>query len=158
MPFWPESVLTPAVPVSTSLFGEGVVESGWLISMAPMSGRLPPGCGRALPSWSEAKAASGSAPLRAGLATLFSNGTMPLGLSTPPPVSGSIAAKMALAAMFSASPGLLPATSLPKTLWPLVAVIVPKMSGPKVDPAVSLTTELPTTILLAMSSWAAPSR
>ena len=36
------------------------------------------------------------------------SGTMPLALSWPPPVSGSIAAKMALAAMFSRSPGMLP--------------------------------------------------
>ena len=70
-----------------------------------MSGRLPAGRGRAVPSWSVAPAASGSPPLSAGLSRLFRSGTTPLALSRPPPVSGSIAAKMALAAMFSRSPG-----------------------------------------------------
>ena len=41
-------VLAAAVPVSTSFLAEAVVESGWLISIEPMSGRLPTGCGRAL--------------------------------------------------------------------------------------------------------------
>ena len=50
-------------------------------------------------------AARKSAPLSAGLSTLFLSGTTPLALSWPPPVSGSIVAKMALAAMFSRSPG-----------------------------------------------------
>ena len=53
---------------------------------------------------------------------------MPLAASWPPPVAGSMLAKMALAAMFSRSPGMLPATSLPKTLWPLLRLMVPKMS------------------------------
>ena len=72
-----------------------LVESAWLISIEPMSGRLPAGSGRAVPpSWPTELAASGSAPLRAGLVMLLRSGTMPLALSSPPPVSGSIAAKI----------------------------------------------------------------
>ena len=41
------SVLSPPVPVSTSLLAVAPVESDWLISTEPMSGRLP--AGRGLP-------------------------------------------------------------------------------------------------------------
>ena len=50
-----------------------------------------------VPSWPVALDASGSAPLSAGLSVLFRSGTMPLAASWPPPVAGSMAAKMALA-------------------------------------------------------------
>ena len=53
-------VLAAAVPVSTSFLAEAVVESGWLISIEPMSGRLPAGCGRALvPVWPVARRRAG---------------------------------------------------------------------------------------------------
>ena len=73
-------VSTPPVPVSTSLLGEAWVERVWLRSAAPMSGRLPAGCGRAWPSWSVGKAASGSPPLSAGLVMLLRSGMIPSGI------------------------------------------------------------------------------
>ena len=76
----------------------------------------------------------GSPALSAGLATLLRSATVPSGPSLPPPVAGSIAAKMALGATRSRSPAMLPATSLPNTLWPLLKVIVPEMSGPDGSP------------------------
>ena len=72
-----------------------------------------------------ADAAKRSPPLSAGLSRLFRSGTTPLALSRPPPVAGSIAAKMAQAAMFSRSPAGLAPMSLPKMLWPLLEVMVP---------------------------------
>ena len=101
-------VCAASVPVSTSLLGEGWVESVWLRSAAPMSGRLPAGCGRAWPSWSVGRAASGSPPLSAGLSTLLRSGTMPAELSWPPPVAGSMAANSRLGAMPCRSPMIAP--------------------------------------------------
>ena len=60
-------------------------------------------------------------------------------------------AKMALAAMFSRSAGLLPSTSLPKMLWPLLAVMAPRISG-STTPTSYGAAEFPATMLLAMSS------
>ena len=48
MPAQPLRVLAALLPVITSLLAEVVVESAWLISTEPMSGRLPAGSGRAL--------------------------------------------------------------------------------------------------------------
>ena len=56
------------LPVRTSLLAVGLVESGWLISIEPMSGRLPAGSGRlVVPSWPKEPAVIGSAAERAGL-------------------------------------------------------------------------------------------
>ena len=53
-------VLAAAVPVSTSFLAEAVVDRAWLISIEPVSGRLPAGCGRALvPFWPTAALPSG---------------------------------------------------------------------------------------------------
>ena len=57
---------------------------------------------------------------------------------------------MALGATFSRSPAMLPATSLPKTLWPLLKVMAPEMSS--VSYRRLAYAQLPATMLLAMSS------
>ena len=74
------------------------------------------------------------------------SGTMPSALSWPPPVAGSMAAKMGWRRCSRRSPEMLPATSLPKTLWPLLTVIV---AG---DVGVDRRPRLPATMLLAMST------
>ena len=61
-------MLAALLPVMTSLLAVGLVESGWLISIEPMSGRLPAGSGRlVVPSWPKLLAVIGSAAERAGL-------------------------------------------------------------------------------------------
>ena len=75
------------------------------------------------------------APPSAGFVAASSRATVsvgPLAASTPPatpvPAIGAVAANTDWAAMFSRSPAMLPLTSLPNRLWPLLSVTAPLMS------------------------------
>ena len=111
----------------------------WFSSKAPMSGLVPAGCGRTSPRWSVAGASAGSAPASAGLSAASRRAMVWVG----PPLSASPPANSRLAGTFSRSPGALPSTSLPKMLWPLLAVMPPATSGSVLPVAV-----LPATMLL----------
>ena len=123
LPRPPEMVLTALVPVRVSLLLLGWVESVWFSSAAPMSGELVEGCGRAWPSWSVPRLSKESAPLRAGLAGAVAQRDHAVGVD----VAGAEQACWRL--MPSRSPAMLPMTSLPKTLWPLLMSTVPEMSA-----------------------------
>ena len=149
MPARPDRLLAALLPVITSLLTVGLVESGWSISAAPMSGRLPSGDGRGPPSWARSPALIGSPPESAGLSGLFLGGMLPSGVSAPHCVLGSIAAKMAQGNTISRSPAMLPSTSVPKILWPLLAVMRPRTSS---FTRAGYREKLPATMLLLIAS------
>ena len=74
------------------------------------------------------------------MAALLRSVTTPSALRRP-------VVNIVLAAMFSRSPAILPITSLPKMLWPLLMSIVPEISAPSLA-------LLPAMMLLAMSTTA----
>ena len=90
---------------------------------------------RGSPRWSVVMEDAFALP-SAGFVAASSRATVsvgpPLAASTPPatpvPAIGAVAANTDWAAMFSRSPAMLPLTSLPNRLWPLLSVTAPLMS------------------------------
>ena len=176
LPVPPSSTSLPALPLSVSLpaarrygrrrpgrrwcwragageqvvAGRGWVDRVWLNSAAPRSGRLPAGCGRAWPSWSVGMAANRSAAPSARLPALPRSRTTPSALARPPPVAGSMAAKMAVAGRPWVARDAA-GDVLPKMLWPLLVAIVPNVASMSLPASATL----PATMLLVMSRCAA---